>query len=311
MITNHLKWFAFRTFFLAACIVFAGCGSERPEVDELTEARYFLNQGNYQKAVVILKKLHQNASDNADISILYSSALAGSVGLNAIDSFTALEGSLFDKPIASQNIGTDRLLEATYSNAPVLELLVDPNAQKDPLEENLRKVEEFERSLLDLGQAIEEIGGVLTQLPYIRDNDRLRLIEAMRVLKDVGEEKGEDYIVSQVYLSVISLVQFLSYFRDAIPASGGKVKGRLWYKQLFCRMDVKTFVNNLSDSAYFLSLSFKSLNEARRQSSSRIYGNLRFISISLDHFSQVSLTRRNEVVFVNALHKLAQNAQCN
>ncbi len=86
---------------------------------------------------------------------------------------------------------------------------------------------------------------------------------------------SDQYLAAQLYSGVLSLIQFLNYFRDAIP-SGSPVPfhERPWHLSVYCQVDLGILLPNIGRASDFISSAFKNFSKCRKASQTPVYENL-------------------------------------
>jgi hypothetical protein len=282
-------------------ITISSCGPERREVDDITLARQLLNERNFEDAIGLLEGLHRTDPGDTETRLLLSSALAGSVGLNAVDAFDALKDKLFDKPLAetSGNVSASQSLLLTKQQSSETE-----PGNDDPKADAIAV---FEREFLKFSIALRDAGTIVANLPYIEGIDRRRLVRGLTLLREVGKGNN-DYVVAQLYSGILSIVQFVNFIRDAVPY--GEKNLDTWYFALYCYVDISAFANNLGSASYYLAYAFDSLNNARRSSDNPVFDHLGLASEKLRLLNNLKNEYSDALNLTSLAHQLSTYAYC-
>jgi hypothetical protein len=287
-------------------IIALACGQDRRAVDDLTTARDYLNKRQFDDAIFLLDDLYKSDPKNSKVLLLLSSALAGSVGLNAIDAFDALKDKLFDNPLGDRVSSNQALTSEPQSMAVenFAQGLTEAATEPDPKEIAIRK---FDQEFLKFSAVLADTGSIMTNLPYVDRAARKRLVRGLMLLQEIPQD-SQDYTVAQLYSGILSLLQFLNYIRDAVPFGQDKIQP--WYFALYCHVDIAEFLKDLGVSSHYLAYAFTALNNARRASSNPVYANLELAS---DKLTQMEALRNKYFAGVNIsslAHRLSTYAYC-
>lgn len=247
-------------------------------VSQKDAIRYDLNQGDYEQAIALLKEHLDDDPADDEAKILLASAYSGSVGINTIDCFEVLRPKLFDRPLSEKGAfiaSTDQPGGAALA-APAGELPVPaaPNPDSTAESREQRAILAIERELLKFsGQASDALETAF-KLPHVPLANRDRIVLSLAILTDIPES-SDQYLTAQLYQGILSFVQFMNYFRDAIPPGrDSQVGTEDWYQAVYCQLDLGILLPNLSQAIEYLSTAFNSLANAGRKSDSPIYANL-------------------------------------
>lgn len=272
-------------------LLLVGCGRKEESVDSLVYAKYLLNQFRYEEASRYLNKFHQENPENDQVIILYASALNGTIGINIIDSFEILRYSLFNKPVFNFNENSFDNLESEKTSDSSFDL-----------------IKQFELEILKISAAAKEAFTIASKIPYIKKDKRPLVIKSLNLLAKIKKD-STSYQSSQIYSSILHLMQFVNYFRDSvknIDTSGKKE----WYINFVCHMDLSSFLENLNDSSRFLDYSFQALHNSKRMSHSTIYKNLKISRDLLVKLSGLYEENKHLVNQAKLAHELAKNTYC-
>jgi len=308
---------------LVLCLSFLfSCRVVKEPVERSDAIRYYLNQRDYESAITLLKQelIHNPADDS--IRIILASAYSGSVGLNTIDSFEVLRPKLFDKPVAQQNsslVQNDTSLKSPFpmniDNLEVFALnqaseeLTDKTSPSfsDPSAAILAIEKELYKFALQSTEAME----IAFRLPHIQKSGRNRLLMALSLLGDITATSDE-YQSAQLYSALISLVQFMNYLRDALPATepSFNLTGKSWYVAFFCRLEFGVLLPNLSKSVDFLQSTFQYLKNANRNSANPIYTNLSVAGQKFETANRIYLENQDLFELVDWSTRAGQSSVC-
>lgn len=263
---------------LSALSLLTGCGVESQEVDRSDAIRYYLNQRDFEPAIVLLKQhIIANPTDDGS-KVLLASAYSGSVGINTIDCFEVLRPKLFDKPLAEKSLSENELSRVLFGDIWSVGSGKNDGQtenEKDADEEKKRKATlAIEKELLKFASQSSEAMEVAFRLPHVPKEKRDRISLSIAILNDI-KETSDQYLTAQLYSGVLSLVQFMNYFRDAVPPSTGQsFNSHAWYISIYCQLDLTILMPNLSRSIDYLSATFVGFYNAGRRSDNPVYTNL-------------------------------------
>jgi hypothetical protein len=297
-------------------LLVAACRSEQEDVTRNDAIRYYLNQGDYHQAISLLKdRIDENPNDDK-AKILLSSAYSGSVGINTIDSFEVLRPKLFDKPLgdkASSNITSpsSENYGLAENHEPAAPFEVPSNIEEDSLEERQRHaILAIEHEFLKFASQSTDAIEVAFRLPHVPLADRDRIVLGMSVLGDIAEDSDE-YLTAQLYQGILAIVQFMNYFRDAIPPEIQDRPGsQPWYLSIYCQMDLGILLPNLSQSVEYLAAAFDSLRNAGRKSANPLYSNLAFAKSKLVSMNRTYLLNQDLFEFADWSLRVSKDSVC-
>ncbi len=240
------------------------CGRERQSVARDDAIRHHLNQRDYERAIALLKeRIGTNPSDDT-AKILLASAYSGSVGINTIDCFEALRPALFDLPATS--------LEPTKEPSAAKLALVEEPESLSPEEQKRKAILVIEREFYKFASQMSDAFKIAFLLPHIALSDRDRIVLSLSILGEI-DESSDQYLTAQLYQGILSIVQFMNYFRDGLPP-GYRSRGQgAWYVSLYCQIDLGILMPNLSRAIDYITLSLVSFDNAGRKSNNPIYRN--------------------------------------
>lgn len=247
----------------------------RKVVEDATEDEvitYYLNHQRYEEAITLLKPRIGRKSDDSSDRILLASAYAGSVGINIIDCFEALKPKLFDQG------GDDKSEQGSlaFSSAHLADESDNKEVEVVTTQESTLQAE---KELLKFTQQGSDFLDMAVKLPDIPLEKRFRILYGIKTLQDMSSD-SKSYVIGRLYTAILSVVQFLNYFRDALPHAGSHAI-EAPFRRIYCGLDLRIFLQNISISSTYLSLAFEGFNDARRRSNNPTYENLQIASETL------------------------------
>ncbi len=160
-------------------------------------------------------------------------------------------------------------------------------------------IQVVEKELLKFASQASDALDIAFRLPHTPVKDRDRLMMSMSLLAEV-KESSDQYLTAQLYQGILATIQFVNYFRDAVPPSIEEDRSsKKWYLALYCQLDLSIFMTNLSRSIDFLSTAFTSFANAGRHSENPIYDNLVSSKTALQGMNQTYLTSQDLFEFAD------------
>jgi hypothetical protein len=208
-------------------VLFSSCGKEKLPVERKEAIRYYLNQREYESAIILIRQeLAVNLHDNK-LKLTYASALSGSVGLDTIDCFEILKNKFFDKPFNQTEGGNTKQPNQLQNLSPELQAgglgeNVQTMSPKSSSEEKRKKsIGAIESEMFNFSRQAAEALEIAFKLPYTSIKNRDRIMLALSVLLEI-DKNADEYLAAQLYSGILSMVQFLNYFRDGFPVDEQK-----------------------------------------------------------------------------------------
>ena len=216
---------------LAIAIFLGGCEKISDDVSDRDYALELLNKRNYTESVEVLKSLVAENPDNDSFKILLATAYGGLGGIDVVDSFKIFAPLLFTDDSLSKK---HRKLEAKVNSSSNQE--VSPGSK---IEKNILSV--IDQLLMGFS--------IFFGKPVAGQAERASLVESLLILSYVGESSPY-YIKSKSYSTIVNLIQFINYTRDAFPTLDPDET--LTTATLVCAFDPALFIGGLVDSSRYL-----------------------------------------------------------
>jgi hypothetical protein len=220
----HSKALHIRTL-LSALVIFPmiGCVMVRNEtVSAKQEAAEAINQRNYDHAIAILEAYKRSNPHDHEAAILLASAYTGSVGVNVIDSYGALEPLLKSEPKTST-----------------------ANQQSTrPSEAEIPDKDNVVRSVTAFLETIDDSIAVFFKFPYAINSKRARLVSGLILITDIPKDSRE-YEDALSLSVIINLTQFLNYVRDMFPSLQNGETVNVKFSDLVCAISPTALSSNL------------------------------------------------------------------
>lgn len=300
----------------------ASCGVERQKVSREDAIRYYLNQGQYEEAIVLLKEqIAENPKDDRS-RVTLASAYSGSVGINTIDCFDVLKPKLFDSPLDSSEGGAKSNFSArlkgddlsttdgySFFDAPEskdeTELTEEERREEKQRKAILRVEKELYNFLLQSSEALE----TAFKLPHVSFEKRDRIVLSLKTLASISADSSE-YESAQLYSGILGMIQFLNYFRDAVPPPTQTFKNSRWFIAVFCQLDLAKMMPNLNRSTEYLIRALKNFTNAERKSGNPVFDNLSHGVDSLSLANDFYLMNQDLFEFTDWSMKIGRSQIC-
>jgi hypothetical protein len=295
-----------------------GCSRVEFEVDPISLSTELLNQRRYPEAIEVLTSLQAESPENqtdSRIRILLASALAGSVGVDAIELFDILGERFFKDPL----IDTIALGDI-YSKDPVLPQPESTVTSRPEDAEELPNQDEFsssspgkifQRSLIEASKITYEALDVLFRIPYTPKKDRPRLNRAMSELRMVTKDDPR-YKSARLYLALMDIVQFSNKIRDILKDGiDERVFSGSFLKQWACKLKPAQVLPSIYDLSFYLEEAFRSLDLAGIATVSQGFKSLNRAVPALHQFNHWYLSNSSTVELAVLGHQAAKESYCN
>lgn len=213
-----------------AAAVASGCQGRSEEVivpHPLTEAYGLMDQGQNDKAIVLLERTVQEQPDHSEAKVLLASAYAGRAGVDIYQLHRSFQDILFSKPLSAQlGFGS----EMPTQEAPAISAveLEQPDAQQELLESAVADLDGF------FGHLRNGLS-YLNRFPKI-DREKWPLLdESLGLLHSVEESK--DVLLYRAFIRLFYLKAYVGAELLATPNFGKR--------QWACNIDFGSFADQL------------------------------------------------------------------
>ena len=210
-----------------------GCKTVEVEVSQKQQALDWLNERRYDDAIFLLEDLVRKDPGDHHLKVLLSSAIAGKVGFDLVDSFPAYKA----------------IIDSSKTDAG---FYLEDNGLPDHIENS----EDFERWLVALLRNSANVFRAAYKFRHLEGEQRRYLLDAIQYLREVPPE-SEQYISAMAYLAMINLYQVTNYFKDAFPSDA--LTGEWSFEALACKIEVGKFFKSLAHVADYLLGAIKAL----------------------------------------------------
>jgi hypothetical protein len=210
---------------LALSLFFCGCRHQTESAPPLDSIRELLNQREYDQAISKLENYRKKQPDDQEATLLLATAYTGSTGVNLVDSYSFFSKILMEKP---QN---PRSAPGTRAK---------PGA--NPIDEMAQLIRKYLASLA-------KESDIFFAIPYVNQNQRSRLVEALLLLKAIPDE---DSVAerARAYQGFLHLLQFSNYTKDMFPQVD--FNGPVTVIDLVCTLNTQAFLNQMHYGLVYL-----------------------------------------------------------
>lgn len=233
-------------------LTFSSCKKEDKQdaLKDETKIQILLNNGEYEKALVLIDSMLQANPDNKQIVYLQACAYAMKGGINIYSLYPILDTALFRKPSIEWNHMSDdqnpyvKLIDQ-YSNPETqptqnnqAETQPEPNTT-NPDSETPMISKEIKKEIMNSLWNTYQIIPYLDFIPYLTLENRVYIDRALEIL--YGNEFPGDYArQANLYLSLLSAIQFFNVVKSSLPKDA-IIKSPI---QFMCLLDADYFFDH-------------------------------------------------------------------
>lgn len=215
-------------------LFFVSCGEKEKEeeIHGVTKARKLLGESKYDEAIEIYQQVLNSgffgpgSEQEQDLKLEYASAFAMKGGISTYTLFPLVE-NLLDEPIA-------QVFASSSSDPDVHEIILETETSVGAAGNDFKR-EYISQLYKGLGQFLDA-SRILFSLPYLPQEKRVFVLDAIRILKSNFEQGHED---SYSYALVLGGVLLSGYARDMLP--GVELRGPFAF---FCGFDAENVAKN-------------------------------------------------------------------
>lgn len=290
-----MKRYHFILFLVVPIFILLSCKKVTEKNDVIASARYLLNQSQYEETIEFLSTDEAKSDPRSELKILRASALAGSVGLNLIDSFPAFQEFLFNAPAAPD-------LKSKAASAGNID------AASNNLKDNEAAIQDqknAEREILNFLNGISTGAKVIFGIKWIHPQKRARMFLALSELEKIQKD-DTNFKMAVAYRIIIYSSIFMSVFRDSLPEPDKTPSNAL---RFFCEMNIPRFAEDVHRMRKILSLIQNAYGEIPRsetENSTALKKMLGFVNRLREFFER----NRSPLQRVYFLQGLLRNEVC-
>jgi hypothetical protein len=277
------------TVFIAFALFLFGCGNIKETVSEKDYAVELLNNRKYPESIAVLKKLVAEHPEDDSFKILLATAYGGLAGIDVVDSFKVFIPMLFG----------DDALGKRYRKLDALD-----KSRSEKVDAGGKNIEKNILTLID--QLMVGFAAFFGR-PNIEIAQRTSLVESLVTLSYINESSPY-YVKAKSYSTIINLIQFINYARDAFPdVNEDEFQS---YATLVCAFDPAIFLAGLADSSRYLSNAASDLITVSKITGRQGSNNLESLKDRITEISNTYDGHQDSIVALDLVLKGVKSALC-
>lgn len=218
--------------FTFTILTFSRCKEISEKTDPVSNAKHFLNKGQYEEAISLLSEEAGKDRVSSETRLVLASAFAGSVGLNIIESFGAFQELFFKTSLLSSKKKNASLVEGGNGGFS-LEQVQSPS-ESGVREEIISDRIKAEHEVMSLLTSMVTGSKVIMGLKWIPPEKRVRILKAVQQIDFIPKEDPQ-YRSASIYRLIIYTNLFMSTFRDSLSNPHLQIDSP---SQFYCQLDI-------------------------------------------------------------------------